>query len=174
MTLASPSLLLLALFPAGVIVAAIRDVTSFTIPNWLSGLLAVTFIPVALLVHLPMGALGLNVAAGFAALVAGIGMFAMGWCGGGDAKLLAASALWLGWPGVMTLVLATGVAGGAIATALIAARNSGPITALAGRGPPWLGRLLTPAEDLPYGLAIAVGALIAFPSSSLIVAAGAV
>ncbi len=174
MILGNPSLLLLALFPAGIIAAAIRDVTSFTIPNWLSGLLALAFVPVALLVHLPMGALGLNVAAGVVALIAGIGMFAMGWCGGGDAKLLAASALWLGWPGVLTLLLATGVAGGAIAVALIAARNNGPITALAGRGPAWLGRLLTPAEDLPYGLAIAVGALIAFPSSSLIAAAGAI
>ncbi len=172
MTLApSFPLLLLAVFPAGVIAAAVKDATCFTIPNWISGLLALAFVPVALALHLPLGILGLNFAAGFAALVVGIGFFAMGWCGGGDAKLLAAAALWLGWPAVMTLLLATGVAGGALAVGLIAARNDGRIVAVAGRGPAWLGRLLTPAEDLPYGLAIAIGALVAFPSSALVAAA---
>ncbi len=174
MSLAPIPLLLLAVFPAGVIAAAVKDATCFTIPNWISGLLALAFVPVALVVHLPLSAVGLCAASGVAALIAGMGMFAMGWCGGGDAKLLAASALWLGWPAVLTLILATGLAGGALSLALIAARNSGPFAAFAGRGPAWIGRLLTPTEDIPYGLAIAVGALAAFPSSALVVAAAAV
>ena len=125
MTPVLPQLLLLAIFPAGVIAAALKDMTSFTIPNWISAALVAAFIPVALLVHMPMGAIGLSFAVGAGALVVGFAMFALGWCGGGDAKLLAASAI-------------------------------------------WLGRLLTPDGDLPYGLAIAAGALAAFPSSALI------
>ena len=44
-TFADPSVWLLALFPAGVIVAALKDAISFTIPNWVSGLLALAFFP---------------------------------------------------------------------------------------------------------------------------------
>jgi prepilin peptidase CpaA len=157
---------LLALFPAAVIVAALKDATSFTIPNWISAGLALAFAPVALALHLPASAFGLCVLSAGVALVCGIGMFAAGWCGGGDAKLLAAAALWLGWPGVLTFLAVTGLAGGALALGLITAREQ--LAAHAGRAPAWLGRLLQPKGDLPYGLAICAGALVAFPSSALV------
>ena len=166
MTLADPTLLLLALFPAGVIVAALKDATSFTIPNWISGLIAAAFFPTALAAHLTLGAVELCLAAGGAALVAGIAMFALRWCGGGDAKLLAASALWLGWQGMAPFLLITGIAGGLLAAGLITARKN-VLAGYAHAGPSWLERLLTPGADLPYGLAIAAGALAAFPSSIL-------
>jgi prepilin peptidase CpaA len=171
MTFVPPPALVLAVFPAGVIVAALKDATSFTIPNWISAGLVLAFLPVALILHMPWDAVGVCALSAFAALVCGMGLFALGWCGGGDAKLLAACALWLGWPGVMTFLLATGVAGGLLAAGLITARK-GMIGALIGAGPGWLGRLMRPEEDLPYGLAIAVGALAAFPSSALVTALG--
>ncbi len=170
MTIGLPYLLLLAIFPAGVIAAALKDLVSFTIPNWISMALVVLFLPVALLVHLPAGEIGVSFAVGAAALVSGFAMFALGWCGGGDAKLLAAAALWLGLPAVMTFMLVTGVAGGALAVGLMAVRKEGLLMSYAASGPGWLGRLLTPDGDLPYGLAIAVGALAAFPSSALVTA----
>jgi prepilin peptidase CpaA len=170
MTLGVSPALLLAVFPAGVIVAALKDATSFTIPNWISAALVLAFAPVALALHLPLSAVIACALTGVAALLAGMGMFALGWCGGGDAKLMAACALWLGWPGVLTFLLATGVAGGLLAAGLMAARRGmiGPMVAADG----WLGRLLSPEEDLPYGLAIAVGALSAFPSSVLLASLG--
>ncbi len=168
MPLALPQMLLLAIFPAGVIAAALKDMVSFTIPNWISAALAVAFVPIALLVHMPVGEVGVSLGVGAAALVCGFAMFAVGWCGGGDAKLLASAALWLGLPGLLTFLLATGVAGGALALGLIAARKEGLLTSYAAAGPAWLGRLLQADGDLPYGLAIAVGALAAFPSSALI------
>ena len=94
-------------------------------------------------------------------------------CGGGDAKLFTACALWLGLPGLLPFLAFTGLTGGVLAAGLIAARN-GIIGAYAASGPAWLGRLLTVDEDLPYGLAIAVGALAAFPSSALVAAAARV
>ncbi|MEI9965544.1 MAG: prepilin peptidase [Caulobacteraceae bacterium] len=140
----SPLLLLLAVFPAGVIVAALKDATTFTIPNWISAGLVIAFFPMALLAHMPLSAVGISLAAGFAALVAGIGMFAAGWCGGGDAKLLAASALWLGWPGVLPFLAVTGIAGGAVTLGLLAARKGGGDLRRAraglGRAPPGAGR----------------------------------
>ena len=171
MTLGVPPLLLLAVFPAGVIVAALKDATSFTIPNWISAGLGLAFFPMAALAHLSLGATGVSLVAALIALACGIGMFAAGWCGGGDAKLLAASALWLGWPGLLPFLAVTGLAGGALSLGLIAARQN--LAGYASRGPAWLGRLLSPDGDLPYGLAIAAGALFAFPSSALVAQLGA-
>ena len=165
------ALMLLAVFPAGVIAAALKDATSFTIPNWIPAVLVLAFPAAALAAHLTLGEAGMSVLAAFAALLAGMAMFALGWCGGGDAKLMAAAALWLGLPGLAPFLLATGLAGGALALGLVTARQ-GPLSILAAGGPAWLGRLLTPGEDLPYGLAIAVGALAAFPFSALVMAVG--
>lgn len=158
---------LLIVFPALVIVAALRDVTSYIIPNWISAALIVGFFPAALALGLPLETIGLNLAIGVAGLVAGMAMFALGWIGGGDAKLLAATTLWLGWPAVATGLLVTGIGGGALAVSLLALRS--PIVRpYVLSGPAWFGRLATPGENVPYGLAIAIGGLVAFPETSLL------
>ncbi len=163
--------LLLAVFPLGLITAALKDVTSFTIPNWIPGGLVLCFFPAAMVAHLPLPEIGAFALTGLIALAAGVGMFALGWCGGGDAKLLAAAALWLGPKAALPFVLATALAGGALGLGLILARK-GLVGAAASAGPAWLSRLFAQDGDLPYGIAIAVGALLAFPSSALL-AAGA-
>jgi prepilin peptidase CpaA len=151
-------------FPALVIVAALRDTVSYTIPNWISLALIGIFPLAALATGLPLPQLGLHVVVGFLALIAGIGMFAMRWIGGGDAKLFAAAALWLGWPAAVTYLAATGIAGGALALSLLAIRSMW-LRRYASAGPAWLARLAEPGENVPYGLAIAIGALAAFPAS---------
>jgi prepilin peptidase CpaA len=161
--------LLLAVFPAMVIVAGLRDVTSYTIPNWISGLLIVAFFPAALALGLPLGALGTHLAVGAAALVLGMVMFALGWIGGGDAKLFAAAGLWLGVPAAFTYLAVTGVAGGGLAVALLGLRSAW-LRPYVQTGPAWFGRLATPGENVPYGVAIAAGALAAFPVSALVLA----
>jgi prepilin peptidase CpaA len=158
-------LLLLSLFPGCVIAAALKDATSFTIPNRISIFAALAFFPAALGLGLAPGGLAICVGVGAAALVAGVAMFALGWIGGGDAKLFAACALWLGWPAFLPFLLWTTLAGGALAVTLLGARKA-PL--IAGIGPAWVGRLLTPGGDVPYGVAIAAGALVAFPQSALV------
>ncbi len=160
---------LLAVFPAMVIVAGLRDVTSYTIPNWISGVLIVAFFPAALALGLPMSALGTHLGVGAVALVLGVVMFALGWIGGGDAKLFAAAGLWLGLPAAFTYLAVTGVAGGCLALALLGLRSSWA-RAHVPIGTTWLDRLTTPGENVPYGVAIAAGALAAFPSSGLALA----
>ena len=157
---------LLSVFPAMVIVAGLRDATSYTIPNWISGLLIVAFFPAALALGLPLGALGVHLGVGAVALVLGMVMFALGWIGGGDAKLFAAAGLWLGLPAAFTYLAVTGVAGGALAVALLGLRSLW-MRPYVQTGPAWFGRLATPGENVPYGVAIAVGALAAFPGSVL-------
>ena len=144
--------------------------TSFTIPNWISLAAAAMFVPAALFLGLPLSALGMCAMVGVAALIGGIGMFALGWIGGGDAKLFAACALWLGWPAVAPFLIWTALAGGGLAVMLLWSRRlAGPVIA---DGPAWVGRLMTPGEDVPYGLAIAAGALIAFPQSLMMHGSG--
>ena len=86
------TLICLALFPAALIVAALWDLTSFTIPNWISLALVAAFAPAAFAAHPPMGVLLGCLATGGGALLLGMVMFSLGWIGGGDAKLFAAAA----------------------------------------------------------------------------------
>jgi prepilin peptidase CpaA len=149
-------------FPALVLTGAVKDLLTFTIPNWISLALLAAFPVAALASGLTIPAMGVSFAVGAAALVLGVGMFALRWIGGGDAKLFAAAALWLGWTAAPTFLLATTLAGGGLALALLTLRAPvwRPYLLL---GPRWMTRLAEPQEDAPYGVAIAVGALAAYP-----------
>jgi len=155
---------LVSLLPILAIVAALKDLTSYTIPNWISLILSAAFALLAVTVGLPLQTIGVHVAAGLVALLAGMAMFALGWIGGGDAKLLSACCLWFGWPDGRAFLLDTALAGGAFSVLLLLARDDllRPFLPLLGG---WTGRLITPGEPAPYGVAIALGALIAFPTS---------
>lgn len=162
---------LLLVFPVLVVVGGLRDLSSYIIPNWISLALVAGFLPAALVLGAPVGEIGLHVGVGAAGLVIGMAMFALGWVGGGDAKLFAASALWLGWPAVASFLLYTGVAGGGLALALLALRSAW-VRPYVLSGPAWFARLAEPKEGAPYGVAIAIGALCAFPASTLPMALG--
>ncbi len=164
-------LALLLVFPALVVVAALKDVTSYTIPNWISLGLIAAFAPAALVSGAPLAAIGVCLAAGLVALLVGMGMFAAGWIGGGDAKLFAAAALWLGWPAALPFMVVTGLAGGALTLGILTLRSGWFEPVLAG-GPAWIRKLGAPGGDIPYGVAIAAGALAAFPQGTLALAVG--
>lgn len=159
-------LVLLGVMPVLVIVAGLHDLTTMKIPNWISGLLILGFFPTALLLGLPLSAVGASVGLAVAALLVGAGMFALKWLGGGDAKLLAAVTLWLGLSGVLPFLLFTAMAGGGLCLLLLLARARLQVFAV--NGPVWITRLLAPKGDVPYGVAIAVGALLAYPSSPMV------
>jgi prepilin peptidase CpaA len=159
--------LLVLICPVLVIVAGLRDATTYTIPNWISLALVAAFPAAAFAVGLPIQTIGVHFAVGAAALLAGFAMYTLRWIGGGDAKLLAASALWIGWPSLLTLLAVTGIAGGLLAVALLGLRSAW-VRPYMPSGPGWLARLIEPGQNVPYGVAIAAGALAAFPGSALI------
>ena len=105
-------LILLGVFPALVIVGGLHDLITMKIPNWISLALIGAFFPAALLVGVGPMDIAIHLGVGVVALMIGMGMFALNWIGGGDAKLLAASCLWMGLSGVAPFLLWTGVAGG--------------------------------------------------------------
>ena len=162
------TLLILGVMPALVIVGGLNDLLTMKIPNWISGLLVLGFFPAALVVGLPPLTMADHVGVGALALVVGAGMFALRWIGGGDAKLMAAACLWLGLAGSGMFLLWTGVMGGVFCLALLFARfHSRPYLLGA---PPWVMQLMEPRGDIPYGVAIAAGALMAYPASPLLAA----
>jgi len=160
-------LLFALVFPACLIWAAISDIHSMTIPNRLTIGLAIAFLPVALLCHLSVAQFGLHLGLGLAGLAFGVVLFAFKLMGGGDAKLIAATCLWLGAHGSLAMLIYTALAGGVLTLGLLGARKA-PIAAVTGSLPAWVNRHLDPAGDIPYGVAICAGGLLAVGQCDLL------
>ncbi len=152
----------LLLFPAAMVIAAAYDVLTMKIPNKISIALFGAFLVSAPLAGLPLQAIGNHLLTGFVVLVIGFAMFTRGWLGGGDAKLLAASALWMGSQQLLPFLLAVTVCGGGLCLAVLLYRliPSRLVTA-----PGWLVRLHSKEIGVPYGLAIGLGALLLYPKT---------
>ena len=158
------SLLCLA-FPLLLIYAAWHDVSTMTIPNWVSISLAAAFIPAAFAAGLPIEQIGWHLMFGAIVLVVCAVLFYLNVFGGGDAKVIAAASLWTGLAGGAPFVMGMAIAGGALAGVLIVLRRMNIQS-----DKPWAARLLSPEEGAPYAVAIAIGALIAAPSSPVLAA----
>jgi prepilin peptidase CpaA len=87
----------LLFFPVLMIFAALSDLLTMTISNRVSIALAVLFLIMAFACGLSAADIFWHLACGAAMLVLTFIMFARGWIGGGDAKLAAATAIWLGF-----------------------------------------------------------------------------
>jgi prepilin peptidase CpaA len=136
------------------IAAATGDMLSYRIPNKLTLLIACLFLPAALLAGMPLPMLLFHVLAGGAVLLMGFLLFAIRVFGGGDAKLLAAASLWLGWPALLSLLVWTAMAGGLLGILF-------GIRALSDR----YIRKAPARRAVPYDLAIASGTILALPYS---------
>ena len=159
-----------AVFAALLLTAAANDLRSYLIPNWISLALIASFAVFAPFAIAP-GAVIWHVAAMFIALGIGLGLLTFGWIGGGDAKLFAAIALWMGWTDLMSFALAATIAGGAVSVGLLLSRRLAA-GAAAGPSAPWLQRLLSKDEGVPYGVALAAGGIMAAPGAVFFQALG--
>jgi prepilin peptidase CpaA len=108
----------------------------------------------------------MHLGVGFAVLVFGMVLFATGTFGGGDAKLLAVGALWMGPSEVLPFVAFVAIFGGVLAVLMLAYRRC-PITLIPVPVPAWATRLHQRDCGIPYGIAIAAAALLAFPATGL-------
>jgi len=153
----------LLLFPALMAFAAASDLFTMTISNRISLALAAGFLALALLGGMGAYDIALHVAAGLTVLAIAFACFAMGWVGGGDAKVAAAAALWLGFPHLMNYLLYASLFGGALTLLLLQFRQWPLPYALAGQT--WLLRLHAKESGIPYGIALAIGALMIYPET---------
>jgi len=157
---------LMLIYIALVLYGAWSDARTLRIPNWVSLALLAAFFPTAIVAGMPLENMAWHLACGVAVLVAGIALFAFGLFGGGDAKLLAACALWVGWPEVTWLIGAVILVGGVLSILVILLRKG------LGLWPNWLVNaakgLFEPGKAVPYGIAITTGALLVLPRMDML------
>lgn len=151
----------LTLLPGAVAFAAAMDLFTMTIPNRVSVVMVAAFFPIALLAGLAPVDIAWHVAAGVAALAVGVLLFAGGWFGGGDAKLLAAIALWLGFENLPAYLVYVAFAGAALAGVFLTIRSV-PLPRVF-LGEAWALRLHRRDGGIPYGIALAAGVLLVYP-----------
>ena len=159
-------ILLMFVLPALLAVAAAFDLATFTIPNLLSLALIAAFAAFGLAAGLSTGGFAFHLLAGLIALVAGFALFAFGYIGGGDAKLFAAVSLWLGLHDFLGYALASSMMGGLLTLALLALRQWPLPAGLARHG--WIIKLHEKSSGIPYGVALASGALFILPHAEIL------
>lgn len=156
-------ILRLLLFPALMAFAAASDLVSMTISNRVSLALVAGFVVLAIASGMGLHEVLSHTGAGALVLTAGFTCFALGWIGGGDAKVAACAALWFGFGQLLPYLLYASLFGGALTLLLLQFRQwplPYPLLRQA-----WLARLHAKESGVPYGIALALGALVIYPET---------
>jgi prepilin peptidase CpaA len=157
------------IFPLCLAIAAFSDLFTMTIPNRISLILIASFVALAPFSGLGWDVIGMNFVGAAIVFSACFALFAVNVMGGGDAKLLTATALWFGFDqSLVFLVACVGLVGGLLTLLILLVRSqANTILAI---GLPVPSSVLL-AKKIPYGIAIAIGGFMAFPSSPLFLSA---
>jgi prepilin peptidase CpaA len=153
----------LLLFPALMAFAAASDLLTMTISNRVSLALVAGFLVLAVAGGMGLPDMLSHIGAGAAVLAVAFSCFAMGWVGGGDAKVVSTVALWFGFAHLMNYLLYASVFGGALTLLLLQFRQWPLPYVLTGQA--WLMKLHAKESGVPYGIALAIGALMIYPET---------
>lgn len=139
------------LLVAACLAAGWGDLSQRRIPNWLCAATALAGLGYGFAAG-GWPVLGSHAAHAALALVVGMGLFAVGAFGGGDAKFYAAVAAWFALSEAAALLMAVALSGLLLLVVWFTVRRAAgkPIRRTGG----------DPADTLPYGLAIGSGAVI--------------
>ncbi len=160
--------LALFVFPLLMAFAASSDLLTMRISNKLVLVLAACFFAVAFAVGMPLDQIGLHLACAAAVLAAGFLFFALGWIGGGDAKLAAATTLWMGFGLTLPYLVYAAVLGGSLTLGLLALRRL-PLPLFLRRFAE-IERLHDAKTGVPYGIALAAAGLMVYSHTPVFVA----
>lgn len=157
---------ILVIFPLCMAMTATSDTFSMTIPNRISIILFLAFLIVAPLAGFGWAAIGWHLLAGLAVLSVCFTLFAVNAMGGGDAKVLAASAVWFGFGGELIAYLGTiGLYGGLLTLIVLVLRaKQGVLLALPIRIPM---HFFNEKKGVPYGIAIGLAGLMCYPETDI-------
>jgi prepilin peptidase CpaA len=132
-----------------------------TISNKVSILLMAGFVGVAYATGMSWETFGWHWAMFALVLVVSFVLFAIGAIGGGDAKLAASTALWLGWEHTLIYILIASIIGAFLTLLMLRLRGNiipAPIEKV-----DWIARLYRADTGIPYGIALGAAAVAVYP-----------
>lgn len=157
---------ILVIFPLCMAMAAFSDLLTMTIPNRLSIILLTAFVAIAPLTGISMYDFLLHISAAAATFGVCFTLFAFGIMGGGDAKILTASAVWFGLTeSLLAYIAYVGIFGGFLSLIVLMLRANHNLI-IVSRVP--IPETMLHAKKVPYGIAIGAAAFMAFPASPLV------
>lgn len=154
---------LVFIFPFMMIFSSFSDLFSMNISNNVSMILIAAFVGFAFTMGMDMQTILWHFMTFAVVLTVGFVLFALNIIGGGDAKLAASTALWLGWAHTGPYILLASFIGG-ILTLLILKFRSGLIPEKLNKLE-WVLRLHDSKNGAPYGIALGIAALFVYPST---------
>ncbi len=154
---------LLIFFPFLMIYSAFSDLVSMTISNKVSLALMAGFVGFAFWIGMDLNEFAWHWAMFGIVLVASLGLFAVGAIGGGDAKLAAATALWLGWEHTLSYFLIASIIGAFLTLLLVRLRGNMIPSRVAKID--WIARLYRADTGIPYGIALGAAAMVVYPET---------
>ena len=159
------STLALLVFPLLMAYAASSDLLTMKIANWLVLALVAAYFVMAFTAGIPLDQIGMSVAAAAIVLAIAFAFFAFGWIGGGDAKLVAATTLWVGLGMMFQYLIYAALLGGGLTLLILGLRRYPLPSALQKQR--WLDRLHDSKSGVPYGITLAIAALLVYPETAI-------
>lgn len=155
--------MLLVFFPFLMIYSAFSDLVSMTISNKVALALMAGFVAAAFWTGMSLEDFAWHWAMFAIVLVVSFGLFVFGGIGGGDAKLAAATALWLGWEHTLSYFVIASMLGAVLTIIIVKLRGNiipGPVEKI-----DWIARLYRADTGIPYGIALGIAAMLVYPST---------
>jgi prepilin peptidase CpaA len=152
-------------FPLLMALAASSDLLTMRISNRLVGVLVLGFFVLAFAAQLPLQQIAAHVGLAIVVLAFGFAFFSFGWMGGGDAKLAAATSLWIGFGLLLPYIIYGALLGGALTLFLLAVRRW-PLPAFLARIG-WIDRLHDTRSGVPYGIALALAGILVYHQTAI-------
>ncbi len=153
----------LLLFPLAMVYAGVMDLVTLKIRNTLVVAIGVAWAILAPLAGFSLSELGWSVALAALVFVCTFAFFALGWIGGGDAKLATVAALWFQPSEALLFFVYASLLGGLLTLVILQLRMRLLPAAL--DRVPWIAQLRDAKAGIPYGAAMAPAALIVLPST---------
>jgi len=154
---------LILFFPFLMAYAASSDIFSMTISNKVSLALMIGFVLFSYGLGFNLADFAWHWALFVLVLVVGFALFSFGVIGGGDAKLAASTALWLGWEHTLVYIMFASLLGGALTLILLQVRSGLLPNWIENQA--WAKKLHRADHGVPYGVALGAAAVIVYPST---------
>jgi prepilin peptidase CpaA len=151
------------IFAFTMVYAALTDLLTRKIWNSLVLALLLAYALLAPLAGFTAREIGGSVVVAIVVLLVVLVLFARGLIGGGDAKLVAVTSLWFGIDHTPSYLIGTALLGGAFALTILLFRMLPLPVGLRNEG--WVAQLHSRGTGMPYGVAMALAALVVFPAT---------